>query len=112
MGTSDRHCVELRRPSSDTVRIDVDTDDAILPAAEAVGVEIPFGCREGRCSSCTARLIEGSIEYRDPPQALDTDRRDAGFVLLCVASPRSTCTIEVGEHVREAAFPSLWKGDE
>ena len=74
---------------------EVDMDTPLLETLEARGVSLPYGCRYGGCISCAAKLLHGEVDQSDGV-ALNGRQLAAGYVLLCVARPRSNCTLDVG----------------
>lgn len=73
----------------------VDRGKPLLDALEAQGVSLPYGCRYGGCISCAAKLLEGEVDQSEGVALNGRQIRD-GYVLLCVARPRSDCTLAVG----------------
>jgi ring-1,2-phenylacetyl-CoA epoxidase subunit PaaE len=59
---------------------------SLLDAMAAAGMEAPFSCKSGVCSTCRAKVLEGQMRM-DRNFALDKHEIAAGFVLCCQAHP-------------------------
>jgi ring-1,2-phenylacetyl-CoA epoxidase subunit PaaE len=66
--------------------------ETIVEAATRAGLEAPFACKGGMCSTCRAKLVEGKVEM-DVNYALEPWELEAGFVLTCQSRPRSTTLV-------------------
>jgi ring-1,2-phenylacetyl-CoA epoxidase subunit PaaE len=65
-----------------------DGSRTVLEAAEDAGLDLPYSCRAGVCSTCRAKVTRGSVEMATN-YALEPWEVTAGFVLCCQARPTS-----------------------
>ena len=67
----------------------------LLQELRAQGVDLPYGCEYGGCITCAAKLIEGEVDQRSQV-ALNNRQINNGYIILCVARPKTNCKIEIG----------------
>jgi len=72
--------------------------EAILDAALRAGVDLPFACKGGMCSTCRARLVEGTAQM-EVNYSLEPWELEKGFVLTCQARPTSDRVVVDYDHV-------------
>ena len=72
--------------------------EAILDAALRAGLDLPFACKGGMCSTCRAKLVEGEAAM-DVNYSLEPWELKAGFILTCQAKPVSEKLVVDYDHV-------------
>ncbi len=72
--------------------------EAILDAALRAGMDLPFACKGGMCSTCRAKLVEGEAQM-EVNYSLEPWELKAGFILTCQARPCSDKVVVDYDHV-------------
>ena len=57
-------------------------DETVLDAAARAGIELPFSCRAGVCSTCRTKVVSGEVEMAQN-YALEDWEVEQGYVLAC-----------------------------
>lgn len=84
----------------------ITSDQTILEAALAAGFVVPYGCRDGACGACKARVDRGDIEQGAvSATALSSSERAEGMALLCKAHALSDVDITVRSLTRAGDLP-------
>ena len=68
---------------------DMSQKQTILEAALKQGIDAPYSCQGGICSSCLARITKGTAVMRKNSILTDSEIAE-GLVLTCQAHPTST----------------------
>lgn len=78
------------------VEMEVEEGETVLDAAFRQGIALMHGCKEGQCSSCKSRLMEGDVELQKYSTfALPDYERESGHILLCRTHAYSDITVEL-----------------
>jgi ring-1,2-phenylacetyl-CoA epoxidase subunit PaaE len=72
--------------------------ESILDAALRAGMDLPFACKGGMCSTCRAKLVEGDAQM-EVNYSLEPWELKAGFILTCQARPVSQKVVVDYDHV-------------
>jgi len=77
---------------------DVRPSQTVLQAAIEAGINLPYGCRNGACGACKAKLLQGKVTHDDyQGSAMSDAELAAGNALLCCARPIEDLSIECRE---------------
>lgn len=78
-----------------TIELDGKTTELAWPAEKKLldvmlnaGLDAPYSCREGACSACACRIVEGEVELAHN-EVLDQDDLDDGLILACQSLRRT-----------------------
>jgi ring-1,2-phenylacetyl-CoA epoxidase subunit PaaE len=77
-----------------TYFFDLKKGQTILEAALNAGIELPYSCRSGVCTTCAMRCLKGKVEMYAQTGRQDTDAT-RGLTLTCVGYP-ATDEVELG----------------
>ena len=66
---------------------------SLLESGLAAGLDLPSACRNGSCRRCLVRLRSGVVQHTIEWPGLSPEEKAAGWVLPCVACPRSDLLI-------------------
>ena len=73
----------------------VEANRPLLDSLLDNGVDLPYGCKYGGCITCAAKLISGKVD-QSRQVALNNRQINDGYIILCVARPKSDCTLNIG----------------
>lgn len=76
----------------------VEGTDTLLEAALRAGLALDYGCSNGNCGKCKARVVSGELmKVRPHDYVLSEDEKSSGYALMCSNTAASDMVIEAGE---------------
>jgi ferredoxin len=75
------------------VTIEVAEDQYILEEAEKAGLNLPYDCRSGTCTTCMQLQLEGEMD-QEMAFAIGDEELEKGLRLICIGSPLSDCVLD------------------
>lgn len=86
----------------------VEDDENVLSAGLAAGIQLPYSCRRGTCSTCRCRILSGKVDYGEYLEAmLPAEMKADGYALACQATPLSDLTLQIEELELKAQQPRV-----
>lgn len=61
----------------------VATEQTLLQACEAAGVEVAYSCEEGVCGACEVKVLAGQVEHRDTVLTPGQRQRSESMMICC-----------------------------
>jgi CDP-4-dehydro-6-deoxyglucose reductase len=80
---------------SNGTRYSAEPGTTLLDAALAQGLVLEHSCRNGRCGSCKARVLEGQVSALREASSLTAQEAESGWVLTCAHQALTDVTLDV-----------------
>jgi ring-1,2-phenylacetyl-CoA epoxidase subunit PaaE len=72
----------------ENMNFSMDKDNNILDEALANGLDVPYSCQGGVCTTCMGKLEKGKVIMNDDQMLSDEEIND-GLMLTCISKPDS-----------------------
>lgn len=81
LNADNEHAFEVELKDSG-ITVNVSADQTILDAILAIGIDVPYDCKEGICGTCEVEVLDGDIDHRD--QVLtNTEKQKNNRMMTC-----------------------------
>jgi ferredoxin len=106
-----KYKVTFVTPAGGEVQTEAAEDEYLLNTAAAAGLDLPYMCLQGWCTTCAGKILDGRVDQSEARRVYPQDAA-AGYVLLCSAFPRSDLRILTHQkeamraHRRELGLPA------
>jgi len=92
----ENYTIQCNFEDGKTITFNCSDEDNLMTGAEKEGLSLVLGCRQGGCGTCKVRCREGKVEHTAQAhiKTLPEAEREQGYLLSCVALPRSDLVIE------------------
>lgn len=70
-------------------------EDTILIGAQKANVSLEYSCKDGRCKSCKAIVVNGTTAAIMEEIGLSKEEKEKGFILTCVQTPTSDLDLDI-----------------
>ena len=77
------------------IEFNVNEGETILEAAERNNIGFPYRCRQGVCTACVCKTIEGEVSYGDTDESalLTPAESSEKFTYACIGYPVTDMTL-------------------
>ncbi|KAG2452607.1 hypothetical protein HYH02_002844 [Chlamydomonas schloesseri] len=76
----------------------------VYALADHSGIHLPASCKQGACSACVCKVVDGHVKHTSDPACLTPKLKAEGYVAVCIANVSGDVTLQthVGAKVRQA----------
>ncbi|CAM9671531.1 unnamed protein product [Pylaiella littoralis] len=95
------HVTYVNKAGEEVASVDVPVDRYVYFATEDAGVDVPIVnkkrmCRNGCCTTCAVKVLEGKVKQEGALGLLKDLKRD-GYALTCCSYPKSDLVVQLQE---------------
>jgi len=87
------HTTTFQNPRGGSQSIVAKPGANVYSAADWSGLHLPASCKQGSCSSCVCKVLEGNVHHKSNPACLTPKLKAEGYVAICVASVSGDATL-------------------